>query len=121
MTKREICEKEMGVLWNALLEADGGANNVMMSIASVMKDLILDLAAPDDHFADAGEMVREEDEPPPGVLAKPGKDGGIEWCWCNKCYGAADVVHDPFGDGNDWSYCKKCGVSFRLKRGEEGK
>lgn len=55
MTKREICEKEMGVLWNALLEADGGANDTMMSIASVMKELILDLAAPDDHFADLGK------------------------------------------------------------------
>ena len=48
MTKREICEKEIAVLWNALLEADGGANNVMMSIASVMKELILDLAAPEE-------------------------------------------------------------------------
>lgn len=48
MTKREICEKEMGVLWNALLEAEGGANNTMMSIASVMKDLILDIAAPEE-------------------------------------------------------------------------
>lgn len=116
MTKREICEKEMGVLWNALLEADGGANNIMMSIASVMKDLILDLAAPDDHFADAGKK-----EPCPGVIAKPGKDGEIEFCWCQKCYGAADVVHDPFGDGENWSYCKNCGVSFRLKRREEEK
>lgn len=61
------------------------------------------------------------EEKHPGVLAKPGKDGGIEFCWCQKCYAKADVVHDPFGDGEDWSYCKTCGVSFRLKRGEEGK
>jgi len=60
-----------------------------------------------------------EKEPRPGVLAKPGKDGAIEWCWCQKCYAHADVVHDPFGDGEDWSYCRKCGVSFRLKRREE--
>jgi len=60
-----------------------------------------------------------EKEPRPGVLAKPGKDGAIEWCWCQKCYGHAAVVHDPFGDGENWSYCRKCGVSFRLKRREE--
>lgn len=52
MTKREICEKEMDVLWNALLEADGGANNTMMSIASAMKELLLDLAAPEEEDRD---------------------------------------------------------------------
>lgn len=60
MNKRKICEKELCVLWNALLEADGGANNTMMSIASVMQELILDLVAPEpaateDHFADPGK------------------------------------------------------------------
>lgn len=65
---------------------------------------------------------KEEEEKHPGVLANPGKNGEIEWCWCQKCYAHAAVVHDPFGDGEDWSYCKKCGVSFRLKRrAEEGK
>lgn len=65
------------------------------------------------------EERREEEHP--CVIAKPRKDGVIEWCWCQKCYAQADVVHDPFGDGNDWGDCKKCGVSFRLKhKREEG-
>ena len=59
-----------------------------------------------------------EEEKHPGVIAKPGNDGEIEWCWCQKCYAHAAVVHNPFGDGENWSYCKTCGVSFRLKRGE---
>lgn len=71
-----------------------------------------------------GEPKREEpeaEENHPGVIARPGKDGEIEFCWCQKCYEQAAVVHDPFGDGENWSYCKTCGVSFRLKRGEEEK
>ena len=71
-------------------------------------------------FAQTGGRMgtdwRNAEEKHPGVLAKPGKDGGIEFCWCQKCYAKSDVVHDPFGDGEDWSYCKTCGVSFRLKR-----
>ena len=110
MTKREICKRLL------LMHARAVRKRDVSEICDLICDLLIDLAAPDDHFADAGKK-----EPPPGVIAKPGKDGGIEWCWCQKCYGSADVVHDPFGDGEDWSYCKKCGVSFRLKRKEEGK
>ena len=55
------------------------------------------------------------EEKHPGVIVKPGKDGEIEFCWCQKCYAQAAVVHDPFHDGENWSYCQKCGASFRLK------
>lgn len=186
MTKREIC-KRLFDLYNFTFSkvADTSrpdAAELAFKIAGEIRFLLLDLAAPDDHFADAGKMMREEEkkeepapaiwswwdcvfrknkeaemgrpclkedcrdcnlrpkdtipvcdvrlnevkpkaeEKHPGVLAKPGKDGEIEFCWCQKCYAKADVVHDPFGDGENWSYCKTCGVSFRLKRKrEEGK
>lgn len=97
MTKREICERLMEILVQR-----GGYDQDL-------RNLILDLAAPE-------EEKPEREEKHPGVLAKPGKDGEIEFCWCQKCYAKADVVHDPFGDGENWSYCKNCGVSFRLKR-----
>ncbi len=123
MTKREICERLLNIhnrLFHEYAMADGIEDLDLEGIGKDIGALILDLAAPeapDDHFAGAGKMMREE-EKDPGVIAKPGKDGEIEFCWCQKCYAQADVVHDPFGDGENWSYCKKCGVSFRLKRCE---
>ena len=129
MTKREIFERLQSIRDYARVtdtwphdnaeQQNLHLRNAVEAIAKDLGELLLDLAAPDDHIADAGKMVREE-EKHPGVLAKPGKDGEIEFCWCQKCYAKADVVHDPFGDGEDWSYCKTCGVSFRLKhkRGE---
>ena len=86
--------------------------NAVEAIAKDLGELLLDLSAP-------VEEASKAEEKHPGVIAKPGKDGEIVWCWCQKCYEQAAVVHDPFGDGENWSYCKKCGVSFRLKRGEE--
>ena len=98
MTKREICERLIRI--RDLIKTEGPGMT-----SEYLKRLLLDLAAP-------------VEEKHPGVIAKPGKDGEIEWCWCQKCYAQAAVVHDPFGDGENWSYCQKCGVSFRLKRGE---
>lgn len=69
-------------------------------------------------FTAAPKEEPKAEEKHPGVIAKPGKDGEIEWCWCQKCYAQAAVVHNPFGDGENWGYCQKCGVSFRLKLGE---
>lgn len=177
MTKREICERLIDLRDEALNSLG------QRRVAIALRDLILDLAAPEeeeprhaqcvernpvspfDRLIPAGDVFavyrcpicgefsakptasgklyckkcNEEIDPAcfhrppvaapetekpkaeekhPGVIAKPGKDGGIEWCWCQKCYAQAAVVHNPFGDGEDWSYCQKCGVSFRLKRGE---
>ena len=102
MTKREICERL--VSYYVIM-------GLKLPDASDLRTL-LDLSAP-------VEEASKAEEKHPGVIAKPGKDGEIVWCWCQKCYEQAAVVHDPFGDGENWSYCKKCGVSFRLKRGEE--
>ena len=121
MTKREICERLIDLrdqLASGWKRNDVPSRELCRDAVYDLRDLLLDLAAPDDHIADPGKMVRE-DEKHPGVLAKPGKDGEIEFCWCQKCYEQADVVHDPFGDGENWSYCKNCGVSFRLKRKRE--
>lgn len=104
MTKREICERLMYIR-----EQSAGGHLGPVGISAALRDLLLDLAAPEEE---------EEEKKLPGVIAKPGKDGEIEFCWCQKCYAHADVVHDPFGDGENWSYCPKCGVSFRLKRKE---
>lgn len=114
MTKREICER-MLILYadvNSIQTQIGVWNEPLDDAERALRKAILDLAAPEE------EKEPKAEEKHPGVIAKPGKDGEIEWCWCQKCYGAADVVHDPFGDGENWSYCQKCGVSFRLKRGE---
>ena len=62
MTKREICERLMYI--RDLTRSGGPA----MTREAILH-LLLDLAAPDDHFADAGKK-----EPCPGVIAKPGKD-----------------------------------------------
>ena len=113
MTKREICERLMNLYEGVCREAgkegiySTGRAKLALRVAGNLRSLLLNLAAPE-----------TEEEKHPGVIAKPGKDGEIEWCWCQKCYAQAAVVHNPFGDGENWSYCKKCGVSFRLKRGE---
>ena len=144
MTKREIC-KRLFDLYNFTFSkvADTSrpdAVELAFKIAGEIRFLLLDLAAPeeedrdpyntgmhDEYDLDENGHIKAihtcENEPKaeekhPGVLAKPGKDGEIEFCWCQKCYEQAAVVHDPFGDGENWSYCKKCGVSFRLKRKE---
>lgn len=119
MTKREIFKRLQNIRDYARVTDtwphDNAAQqnlhlrNAVEAIAKDLGELLLDLAAPE-------EERREEKHP--GVIAKPGKDGEIEWCWCQKCYAQAAVVHDPFGDGENWSYCQKCGVSFRLKLGE---
>ena len=121
MTKREICERliksrDYLAAYEKLLLEDNCPFDAddLGACADALRDLLLDLAAPEEEQEKKGEAR-------PGVLAKVGKDGAIEWCWCQKCYAHADVVHDPFGDGENWSYCKKCGVSFRLKRREEEK
>ena len=114
MTKREICERLMDLrdqLENGWQRHDVPARELCRDAVYDLRDLILDLAATETEKPKAEEKH-------PGVIAKPGKDGEIEFCWCQKCYAQAAVVHDPFGDGENWSYCKKCGVSFRLKRGE---
>lgn len=118
MTKREICERliktrDYLAAYEKLLLKDNCPFDAddLGACADTIRDLLLDLAAP--------EEVPKAEEKHPGVIAKPGKDGEIEFCWCQKCYAQAAVVHDPFGDGENWSYCKKCGVSFRLKREEE--
>lgn len=113
MTKREICERLISICEDtALIFIDTDDQRAVWA-GEKAREILLDLAAP--------EEEPKAEETHPGVIAKPGKDGEIEWCWCQKCYAQAAVVHDPFGDGNEWSYCKKCGVSFRLKRGEEEK
>lgn len=114
MTKREICERLMNIhnrLFHEYAMADGIEDLDLEAIGKDIGALILALAAPE-------EEKPEREEKHPGVIAKPGKDGEIEFCWCQKCYEQAAVVHDPFGDGENWSYCKNCGVSFRLKRRE---
>lgn len=88
-------------------------HDIVASVSRAVSRALLDLAAPETE-----EEKPKAEEKHPGVIAKPGKDGEIEWCWCQKCYAQAAVVHDPFGDGENWSYCQKCGVSFRLKLGE---
>jgi hypothetical protein len=118
MTNREICERLLNIhnrLFHEYALADGMEDIDIEAIGKDLGALILDLSAPEE---EPKRETPEAEEKHPGVLAKEGKDGMIEWCWCQKCYAHADVVHDPFGDGEDWSYCKKCGVSFRLKRGE---
>lgn len=142
MTKREICERLIDLrdqLETGWQRNDVPTRELCRDAVYDLRDLILDLAAPeeedrdpyntgmhDEYDLDENGYVRAihtcENEPEPkhlGVIAKPGKDGEIEWCWCQKCYAQAAVVHNPFGDGENWSYCKTCGVSFRLKR-EEG-
>ena len=129
MTKREICERLMNIRDYAKLadtwQDDPVRQNVTLrdmlaQIAADLKHILLDLAAPETEEEPEAEEPKAE-EKHPGVIAKPGKDGEIEWCWCQKCYAHAAVVHDPFGDGEDWSYCKTCGVSFRLKRAAEAR
>ena len=114
MTKREICERLLKI-YNSAMFASNGSGDIgggpCYGIGKALRDLLLDLAAPE-------EAEPKAEEKHPGVIAKPGKDGEIEWCWCQKCYAQAAVVHNPFGDGENWGYCQKCGVSFRLKRGE---
>ena len=105
MTKREICERL--VSYYVIM-------GLKLPDASDLRTLINLLSA-------TGEKDPKAEEKRPGVIAKPGKDGEIEFCWCQKCYAQAAVVHDPFGDGENWSYCKKCGVSFRLKCKEREK
>lgn len=139
MTKREICERLLEIREYAKAASNWDEDTTskdfregMKHIAFDAKNLLLDLVAPETEGekevafrercrAVFGDLAapEEEKEAPPGVIAKPGKDGAIEWCWCQKCYAHAAVVHDPFGDGEDWSYFKKCGVSFRLKRRAE--
>ena len=110
MTKREICERLISVCEKMTLVFNDTDDQSAVWAVEEVREILLDIAAPKE------EPKTEEKHP--GVIAKPGKDGEIEWCWCQKCYAQAAVVHDPFGDGENWSYCKKCGVSFRLKRGE---
>lgn len=106
MTNREICERLMEIR-----DQSSAGHLGPVGIRDALRDILLDLAAP-------VEETPKAEEKHPGVIAKPGKDGEIEWCWCQKCYAQADVVHNPFGDGENWGYCQKCGVSFRLKHGE---
>ena len=144
MTKREICERliktrDYLAAYEKLLLKDNCPFDAddLGACADTLRDLLLDLAAPETANPFKGMSVADlaantewlrtpylkpeeerREEKHPGVIAKPGVDGEIEWCWCQKCYAQAAVVHDPFGDGENWSYCQKCGVSFRLKRGE---
>ena len=147
MTKREICERLMKLheetlcaIGDAAREGRPDCFGDLAKIAQHVGVLLLDLAAPeeeedrdpfntgmhDEYDLDESGHIKAihtcenapEEEKHPGVIAKPGNDGEIEWCWCQKCYAQAAVVHNPFGDGENWSYCKTCGVSFRLKRGE---
>lgn len=139
MTKREICERLMNLYEGVCRDAGKEESytteraKLALRVAGNLRSLLLDLAAPVDEDP-ADKLTRrllgldEKAEPKsaepkaeekhPGVIAKPGKDGEIEFCWCQKCYAHAAVVHNPFGDGENWSYCKTCGVSFRLKCGE---
>lgn len=50
MTKREICERLLAI-WEMEPYRD---------TAEAIKHLLLDLAAPEDHFVGVGKMVREE-------------------------------------------------------------
>ena len=147
MTKREICEELWNIANGVSFErghisgeedenhAIDRATDALDYVRRALRMLLLNISVPEteEEKAEAfrercravlGDLAAPVEEKPkaeekhPGVIAKPGKDGEIEWCWCQKCYAQAAVVHDPFGDGENWSYCQKCGVSFRLKRGE---
>lgn len=56
MTKREICERLLEIL------VQRGGYEAHIAAYQDLRNLILDLAAPDDHFADVGKMVREEEK-----------------------------------------------------------
>ena len=117
MTKREICERLFKIQANAMFWC-GGENVHYPEAAKVAQDfsediqrLLLDLVAPDRPEPEAPKA----EEKHPGVIVD---QGGKEPPRCLRCNGEAEIVHNGFGLGEDWIYCKKCGVSFRLKRGE---
>lgn len=68
MTKREICERLLNIhnrLFHEYAMADGIEDLDLEAIGKDIGVLILDLAAPDDHFADLGKMMREEERNAP--------------------------------------------------------
>lgn len=100
MTKREICERLL-----AIWEMEPYKNT-----AEAIKHLLLDLAAPEEHFADAGKMVREEEAPPLFIYNDEDQKRPCPQCG-QLC--VRDMV-----SGKWW--CRTHG-SFRLKCREEGK
>lgn len=128
MTKREICERLMNIRDSAMFASDGsgdiGGGSPCYNIGSDLFRLILDLAAPETEgekeaafrercravFGDLA--VPEEKEPPVLVYEEKG-----EKVPCPVCGEPAAPIKNKPGE----VYCKQCGVSFRLKRREEGK
>ena len=125
MTTREICERLMNLrdyargtdtwLHDNAERQNLHLRNAVKVIAKSLGELLLDIAAPEKEPAD--KLTRrlldltapEAEEQHHGVVVHNG---------CLNCGGDVEVVHNGFGTGEDWAYCSKCDVSFRLKRGE---
>ena len=124
MTNREICERLMEIRDYARVTDtwphDNAAQqnlhlrNAVEAIAKDLGELLLDLAAPDDHFADAGKMMREEEksakEPPVLIY----EENGHAWEVCPACGGGAFPILNKPGTFR----CKRCGGFFNAKEGK---
>lgn len=108
MTKREICERLMEIR-----DQSSAGHLGPVGIRDALRDLILDLAAPDEHFASVGKMMekRREEEMPP-LFTYTGEDQKRPCPQCGQLC-VRDMV-----SGNWW--CRTHG-SFKPKRGEEEK
>ena len=60
MTKREICERLISICEKLTLIFNDTDDPRAVWAGEEAREILLDLAAPDDHIADAGKKCREE-------------------------------------------------------------
>lgn len=116
MTKREICERLLKTsdylaAYEKLLLKDNCPFDAddLGACADTLRDLLLDLAAPE-------EEKPEREEKHPGVAVPVNEKYPAT---CLKCGGEAEIVDNMFGTSDDWAYCPKCGCAYRIKRGKD--
>lgn len=105
MTNREICERILEIL------VQRGGYEAHIAVYQDLRSLLLDLAAPDEHFAAAGKMMgkkHEEETPPLFTYTDEGQK--------SRCPQCGQLCVRDMVTGNWW--CRTHG-SFKSKRVEE--
>ena len=106
MTKREICERLMNIRDEAI-NYEGLNSDRQRLVANDLRDLLLDIAAPE-------EEVPKAEEKHPGVLVPANKDRNYP-AFCLLCEGEVQKVAE------NRYYCPNCNefISKKTKRKEE--
>lgn len=130
MTKREICERLMSI-HNSAMFASGCSGVIGGSpcygVGNAIRELILDIVAreeepvpePKSKFPIGHPLHMSTEEmkaADTALFTQTGGRMGKDWRNTEEKKEPPVLIYEE--NGENWSYCKKCGVSFRLKRGE---